>query len=192
VVALEVLLFGHLLSGDSARARPIAEDMVRLTEESSPAWNRYFRASALLAALHVDGDYTTVLEQGRRLLDMPLTTRTREMLTSVLALALADTGADESALALAGKGVENASDDAARSTATWALAETHWLAGRRDAIEVSDAAFELAVGGYPGRVNAVLIGQWARHDEETPSDPRAGDVIALAFPNLAGAAAELR
>jgi DNA-binding NarL/FixJ family response regulator len=192
VVTFDALLFGHLLSGDAARARPIAEDMVRLTEDSSPAWNRYFRASALLAALHVDGDYTTVLEQGRRLLDFPLTKRAREMLTGVVALALADTGDDEPALALARKGVEAASDDGARSTATWALAETHWLAGRREAIVASNAAFDLAVGGYPGRVNAVLIGQWARRDEGTPCDTRARDVVALAFPNLAGAAAELR
>jgi DNA-binding NarL/FixJ family response regulator len=132
-----------------------------------------------------------VLALGPPLLAERLTHRTREMLTSVVTIARADTGDDEHALTLGRRGLDAASDDAARSMALWALAETHWLAGRAEAIATADAALALEVGGYPGRVQAVLVGQWARHDQGQPIDPRSVDVMALAFPNLRGAIAEL-
>ena len=57
---------------------------------------------------------------------------------------------------------------------------------------MSDIALELPVGSYPGRVNAVLIGQWARVDHGIAVDPRADAVLAHAPPNLSGARHELR
>ena len=81
-----------------------------------------------------------------------------------------------------------ASDDSARSTAYWALAEAHWLGGRsEEAIAASDRALELPIGSYPGRANAVLIGQWARADQGLPVDPRAEAALANTAPDEAGA-----
>jgi DNA-binding NarL/FixJ family response regulator len=113
------------------------------------------------------------------------------MATAALAIATADVGDDVRALELAQRAVDAASDDAARSTAFWALAEVHWLGGRDDALTVADAAFELPVGGYPGRVNAVLVGAWARHDRGIEVDARAEEVTASAMPNLRASIAEL-
>jgi DNA-binding NarL/FixJ family response regulator len=191
VVTFDSLLFGHLLAGDSSRCRALAAEMVRETEAASPAWNGYFRAAELMAALHVDGDYRAALEQGRRLLERRLTTRTREMITTVLAIARADTGDVAAAEDLARTGLADASDDAARSTACWALAEALWLEGSKEAIAVGDLALGLAVGNYPGRVSAVLIGQWARVDHGLPVDPHAVEALQSVLPNLQGATHEM-
>jgi DNA-binding NarL/FixJ family response regulator len=192
VVTFDILLFGHFHAGTPSRCRAIADEMVRATEVASPAWNGYFRAAALMVGLHVDGQYSAVLEQGPRLLDRRLSTRAREMTRTTLAIARADAGDDQAARQLAHEAVEHASDDAARSTAAWALAETHWLGGREEAIAASDMALDLSVGSFPGRVNAVLIGQWARVDHGIPVDPRAEAVLAKVPRNASGAQHELR
>ncbi len=192
VVTFDILLFGHFLAGTPSRCGAIADEMVRATEVASPAWNGYFHASALMVALHVDGHYSAVLEQGARLLERRLSTRAREMTSANLAVALADTGDDQGTTQLAKLALDQATDDAARSTACWALAEAHWLAGRDEAIAMGDIAFDLAVGSYPGRVNAVLIAQWSRVDHGRPVDPRAAAVLSHAPPNLSGASHELR
>ncbi|MDQ1461086.1 MAG: hypothetical protein QOI08_2570, partial [Actinomycetota bacterium] len=132
VVAADTLLFGHLVGADAERCRPIADRMIELTEGVSPAWNGYFRAASLLAAVIVDGNGKAVRDVGPSLLERPLTVRSREMATWSLALAFADAGRDTEALPLARRAVERASDPSARATALFALAETHWLAGRPD------------------------------------------------------------
>ena len=129
VIAADTLLFGHLIGGDTTRCRPIADGMIELTEGVSPAWNGYFRAASLLAAVVVDGNGKGAIAAGPALLDRPLTVRSREMATWSLALALADTGRDAEARPLALRAVAQASDHRPRDR-TFALAETHWLAGR--------------------------------------------------------------
>ncbi len=114
------------------------------------------------------------------------------MITTVLAIARADTGDVAAAEDLARTGLADASDDAARSTACWALAEALWLEGSKEAIAVGDLALGLAVGNYPGRVSAVLIGQWARVDHGLAVDPQAVEALQSVLPNLQGATHEMR
>ena len=162
--------------------------MIEATELASPAWNGYFHAAALLAMLHVDGNYAAVIDQAPPLLERPLTVRSREMATWTLALAYADVGRDAEAFATATLAVDQASDDAARSSALCALAETHWLAGRTEAaLAAAEQAAELPVVGYPGQVSAALIGAWAAHDLARPIAGPVLTAIGAAAPNLLGA-----
>ena len=190
--AFDTVLFGNLVSGDPRKCRPLAERMIQATELPSPAWNGYFRAAAMLAALHVDGDYAAVVDQGPELLERPLTVRSREMATWTLALAYADIGRDADALATATRAVDRASDDAARSSALCALAETHWLAGRTEEASAAAArAAALPVVGYPGHVSAAVVGVWAAAELRQPISDTLRAAVDAAPPNLAGARHEM-
>ncbi|MCU1465122.1 MAG: LuxR family transcriptional regulator, partial [Actinomycetia bacterium] len=192
VVAADTLLFGHLVGADAERCRPIADRMIELTEGVSPAWNGYFRAASLLAAVIVDGNGKAVRDVGPSLLERPLTVRSREMATWSLALAFADAGRDTEALPLARRAVERASDPSARATALFALAETHWLAGRPDeALATALECAALPVHGFPGQVNAALIGAWSAADLGLEVDPSLAAAATSQHRNLRGAALEI-
>ena len=192
VIAGDTLLFGHLVGGDAERCRPIADRMIELTEGVSPAWNGYFRAASLLAAVIVDGNGAAVRDAGPALLEQPLTVRSREMATWSLALAFADAGRDVDALPLALRAVARASDASARATALFALAETHWLAGRPvDALAAALECVDLPVRGYPGQVNAALIGAWSAADLGRDIDAKLADAATSQHRNLRGAALEI-
>jgi DNA-binding NarL/FixJ family response regulator len=192
VVVADTLLFGHLVDGDAEQCRPIADRMIELTEGVSPAWNGYFRAASLLAAVIVDGNGEAARDAGPALLARPLTVRSREMATWSLALAFADAGRDAEALPLARRAVEVASDPSARATALFALAETQWLGGRpADALAAALECAALPVRGFPGQVNAALIGAWSAADLDLEIDPALVEVArSHQHRNLRGAALE--
>src|SRR5262249_48634797 len=53
VTVYDTMIYGQLLSGDPRKCAPLVAEMVEFTEHVSAAWNRYFRATGLLVALHV-------------------------------------------------------------------------------------------------------------------------------------------
>ncbi len=132
VTVFDTMVFGHLLSGDPTRCRPLTSSMIELTEATSAAWNGYFRAAALLFALHVDAEHREVLAEVGPLLGRRLSPKTREMVGPVHALALADGGRELDAIDVALAAVERAADDTALSMSLWALAEVSWLSGEAE------------------------------------------------------------
>jgi hypothetical protein len=146
VTLFDTLLFGHLLSGNPQLCRPLADRMIDLTEQTTAAWNGYFRAASLLAALHVEGDHRGVLAEATTLLRRPLSLRSREMLTGIRVLAMADAGDDLDAVNLGEHAQSVASDDSARAMASWTLAEACWLAGFNErTISVAERCVALPV-----------------------------------------------
>ena len=184
----DTMFFGHLLSGDPERCAPLAAEMIELTERSSSAWNGYFRATSLLARINVQGDHRAVLEEARVLSTRRLTVKSNEARRTAQGLALIDSGHDLDAVEFAEESLALASDASSRSTASWVLAEALWLAGESErAVEVSDASLDLGVDGFPGAVNAALVGLWARHDLGRPLDDRTAAATQSGFVNLAAA-----
>src|SRR4029077_5904795 len=121
VTVYDTMIYGQLLSGDPRLCAALVADMVEFTEQVSAAWNRYFAATGLLVALHVEGDHRGVLREVAPLARQRLSLRTQEMLRTVRAFALVDNGYELDAVGVATEAVERASDDSARATALWAL-----------------------------------------------------------------------
>ncbi|MGZ6898592.1 MAG: LuxR C-terminal-related transcriptional regulator [Acidimicrobiia bacterium] len=191
VTIADTMIFGHLLSGDPARSRVLAEEMVEFTEPVSAAWNGYFRAVALLTALHVDADHAAVRAEATVLLRRPLSVRATEACRTALGLALVDDGDELAALDVAEGALLAASDDSARSTASWVVAETAWLVGDAErALAVAMSAVALPTAGYPGSVNAALMGHWAARDLGRCVSPELHAATQSGFPNLAAARVE--
>ena len=191
VVLYDTQFFGHLLSGDPSRCPAIVAEAIAATEHSSAAWNGYFRAVSLLASIHLTGDHRGVLAEGDALARRLLTVKAEEAARTARVFALADAGRDLDAVELAELALEQASDDSARATASWALAESAWLAGEAErAVEVATASLDLGLTGFPSAVNAALVGQWARIHLELAPDDRLAAATATGLPNFAGAAIE--
>ena len=145
-------------------------------------------AAALLVALHVDGDYAAVIDQGPALLERPVTVRTREMATWTSRARVRRRRADLDALTLATRRSTRPAMTQPAPSALWALAETHWLAGRLDAaLAASERAAALPVVGYPGHVGAALVGAWAAFELGRPVPDAFLAAIEGAPPNLSGA-----
>src|SRR4029078_8102754 len=141
--------------------------------------------------MNVVGDHHAVLEEARVLAGRRLTVKSGEALRTATALALIDGGYDLDAVELATESLRNASDDSARSTASWVLAAALWLSGEAErAIDVRDARLDFTAAGFPGAVNTAVIGLWARHDLDRPLDARTIAGTGSGFPNLAAAPIE--
>ncbi len=187
----DTMFFGHLLAGDPSCCAPLATEMISLTEQSSAAWNGYFRAVALLARVNVEGDHRAVLDEVRVLGTRRLTVKAGEAMRTAQVLAVLDGGDDLDAVELGEASLRQASDDSARSTASWVLAEALWLAGDAErAVAISDACLDLGVGGFPGAVNAAIAGTWARAELRRPTDARTLAAATSGFANLEPARVE--
>jgi len=167
--------------------------MVEFTEHVSAAWNRYFRATGLLVALHVDGDHRGVLPEISPLARQQLSLRTQEILRTVRAFALTDNGQELDAIGVATEAVALASDDSARANALWALVDAQLAAGlHEEAIRSAERCAALPVSGFPGSVNAALGGARARFELGMPFDPTVAAATASGFPNLTATVCEAR
>jgi DNA-binding CsgD family transcriptional regulator len=188
--AADTLFVGRLLTGDAAACLPLAEDLER--QPGLPvAWQWQFRKNALLAALHVAGDYERVLDDAPRVVAATTAPRTRSQVEATLVLARADTGDDVGALAAVEQlSALTDSDPTTVAFGRWCVAEAHWLAGRPElAVSSAAPARELPVVGFPAHVLALLAEAWARVDLGSPVDPV---LPAPGFRNLTAAQVEHR
>ncbi|MCU1454219.1 MAG: transcriptional regulator, LuxR family [Acidimicrobiales bacterium] len=191
VIVYDTLFFGHLLSGDPAQCPAIADEAVAATEQTSPAWNGYFRAVALLAKAHVHADHQAVLAEGALLARRTLTVKATESARTARVFALADAGRELDAVELAEHAIEHASDDSARAVASWSLAESAWLAGEhRRSVSAATTSLTLPMAGFPGAVNAALMGLWAATELGERGDERLAPATESGFVNLRGASLE--
>lgn len=191
VVVYDTVFFGHLLSGDPRRCPEIADEAIRATEGASAAWNGYFRAVSLLARVHVLADHAGVLADSGLLVRRPLTIKSREAARTARIMALIDGGRELDAIELAESSLVLASDDSARSMASWALAEAAWLGGEaRRSFDVAVASLDLNAAGFAGAVNAALLGLWAATDLELAHDERLVAATRSGFANFAGVSVE--
>ena len=167
-----------------ADARVAAESLAAVAaEQAAYSAEVAFRAEALWAALHVDGDVDAVVRDAGALADRAAPYAARALLTATLALAYADGGSLPTARALLGRAGPVARD----RTVRWVAAEAAWLDG--DADSAGRAALALAGAGDLASSLAALTAVWSgQPDPGGAEEPAAGTLAALHAQDPAGLA----
>jgi DNA-binding CsgD family transcriptional regulator len=188
-MAADTLCMGHLLFGDPASCRELADEMMRDVAPHSTMWLQQFRKNRLLAAFLFDADDASVLAEAPRLVQYAAVARTRHQAEALLVLAYAHRGDDDAALDAASTMRALTDGDATgEAIGRWSLAEAHWLAGRADlAYDVAAGAAGLPVVGFPAHVLVAAVGAWAALDAGRPLPDHAPT---SSFVNLGGPVSE--